>query len=384
MGTVTFDARFKLKYDTYEHWYQKNVVLLAGEFAVVEIPASTGAVVNEPAIMLKVGDGTKAFRDLPWATALAGDVPTWAKAASKPTYNANEISGLSDYISGAIQDTDTQYKLTTMTEGNTIKIELSAKAKGGDWAVQDTISIVEDTLVEGTANGTVSFNGADVKVHGLGTAAYKAEGDFAPSAGLTALTTRVDAVEQDKADKTLVDEKIAAAVSSVYRPAGSVAFAGLPALTKANLGKMYNITDAFTTTDSFIEGAGKQYPAGTNVAVVEASAGVYKYDAQAGFVDLSGHATKEYADKAGTDAKTYADGLNTAMDTRVKEVEKDKHTHANKAVLDGITAAKISGWDGKTDDSALAGVAKSGNIKDLSQTAGDYIIFNCGTATTVI
>lgn len=34
------------------------------------------------------------------------------------------------------------------------------------------------TLVEGTANGTVKFNGTDVKVHGLGTAAYAATTAF--------------------------------------------------------------------------------------------------------------------------------------------------------------------------------------------------------------
>ncbi len=34
------------------------------------------------------------------------------------------------------------------------------------------------TLVEGTENGTVKFNGKDVKVHGLGTAAFAASTAF--------------------------------------------------------------------------------------------------------------------------------------------------------------------------------------------------------------
>lgn len=48
----------------------------------------------------------------------------------------------------------------------------------------------------------------------------------------------------------------------------------------------------FTTTDSFLEGAGAKHPAGTNVVVVK-SGEEFKYDVLAGFVDLSGYPTNE-------------------------------------------------------------------------------------------
>lgn len=49
---------------------------------------------------------------------------------------------------------------------------------------------------------------------------------------------------------------------------GSVTFANLPAtLTKSMTGYTYNVTDDFTTTADFIDGAGKTYPAGTDVTV---------------------------------------------------------------------------------------------------------------------
>lgn len=51
------------------------------------------------------------------------------------------------------------------------------------------------------------------------------------------------------------------------------------------------------------------------------------------------------ANAAESNAKTYANGLNTAMDTRVDALEADTHTHANKTVLDGVTATKVSNWD---------------------------------------
>lgn len=93
--------------------------------------------------------------------------------------------------------------------------------------------------------------------------------------------------------KTETDNKIKAAVSSVYKPSGSVAFAALPELSSTNVGNVYNITDAFTTTDNFVEGAGKKYSAGENVVIIEVSEGVYKYDVLSGMVDLTDYSTTE-------------------------------------------------------------------------------------------
>ena len=84
-----------------------------------------------------------------------------------------------------------------------------------------------------------------------------------------------------------VQSAIESAVSSTYKPAGSVAFASLPAPSKANLGKVYNVTDAFTTTASFVDGAGQTYPKGTNVVCVNTSGTTYMWDVLAGMVDLS-------------------------------------------------------------------------------------------------
>lgn len=181
MATTTFNTRISLKYDTYAQWVEKDPQLLVGEVAVVVVPAETGAVAKGPAVLFKVGDGAHKFSKLQFTAGLAADVYDWAKAASKPTYSANEIDGLSDYISGEIQDTDTQYKLEVDAD-NSRKFHLYSQAKGtSTWNLVSTITIPDETvytLAEGTANGTVKFNGEDVKVHGLGTAAYKDEGAF--------------------------------------------------------------------------------------------------------------------------------------------------------------------------------------------------------------
>lgn len=82
-------------------------------------------------------------------------------------------------------------------------------------------------------------------------------------------------------------------IGSTYKPKGSVAFANLPALSSSNEGFVYNITDSFTTTADFVEGAGKKYPAGTNVVIINTSGTTYKYDVLAGVTDLSGYVKEE-------------------------------------------------------------------------------------------
>lgn len=113
-------------------------------------------------------------------------------------------------------------------------------------------------------------------------------------------TLETKANVSDVYTQSQTDEKIAAAISSTYKPSGSVEFASLPTPSADNLGNVYNVTDAFTAGASFIASEqGQQYPADTNVAVVEVD-GNYYFDALSGFVDLTGYLTTAKA------AETYA------------------------------------------------------------------------------
>jgi hypothetical protein len=49
-----------------------------------------------------------------------------------------------------------------------------------------------------------------------------------------------------------------------------------------------------------------------------------------------------------------------------------------------ISATPVDIAIAATQVSGLAAIATSGNVNDLVQTAGDYLIFDCGTATSVI
>lgn len=114
-----------------------------------------------------------------------------------------------------------------------------------------------------------------------------------------AVPTAVSGLENDSGFQTgaQVEARVNAKLSSVYRPGGNCTFAGLPALEEENLGLVVNVTERFTTTADFVEGAGSEHPAGTNVAVVQAGE-AYKYDALAGFVDLTGYARAEQVSEA--------------------------------------------------------------------------------------
>lgn len=178
MASKTFNTRIMLKNDTYANWTTKNPVLLAGEVAICVIPAGSNQATNEPTVLMKCGDGTKKFNELGWVSGLSADVYDWAKAATKPEYSATEITGLEAYIGQKVQDSNTTYKLEADADDGH-KFYLYAKELGAEsWGSTpvSTITIPETvyTLVEGTANGTVKFNSTDVKVHGLGSAAYTA------------------------------------------------------------------------------------------------------------------------------------------------------------------------------------------------------------------
>lgn len=88
------------------------------------------------------------------------------------------------------------------------------------------------------------------------------------------------------------------ALPSAIIPKGTRTFSQLTPstdLAAGNLGFMWNISDGFTTTADFAEGAGHVIPAGVNVYVANVGTAAepsYKYDIFSGMYDLSGYAMK--------------------------------------------------------------------------------------------
>ena len=97
MAENRLETRILLRYATYNQWMASDVILQPGEAAIAAFPSSS-PIYPPSAIGVKIGDGIHYFDELPWIQGIASDVYTWAKSSTKPTYSANEIVGLSEYI----------------------------------------------------------------------------------------------------------------------------------------------------------------------------------------------------------------------------------------------------------------------------------------------
>lgn len=159
------------------------------------------------------------------------------------------------------------------------------------------------------------------------------------------IPTRTSQITNDSGFATAsgVESAIASQIGRVYRPGGSKVFEELPEANAETLGYVYNVTNAFATTADFVEGAGKDYAAGTDVGVVEVSEGEYKYNVFANFVDTS--------------VLVHKDGDKVLSDNNFSDNEKDK--------LDGITAGAT-----KVEASTTAGNIKiNGEEKTVVEIA---------------
>ena len=134
------NTRIRLKYDTFENWSKdsaKTLVLLEGELAVVSIPNGNTQEVNSvtaPQILFKVGDGVTQFQYLPWASAKAADVYTWAK---QPGLSINK-DGTGNVVSGI------EWDATANNGKGGIKFTTAAVATSeGLQGVQDRLAALE-------------------------------------------------------------------------------------------------------------------------------------------------------------------------------------------------------------------------------------------------
>lgn len=470
---ATLNTRIQLKCDTYENWQANDIVLKNGEIGFCVIPANTGAVQTEPTVMAKIGDGAKKYSELKWMSANAADVYAWAKAATKPAYQASEIEGLEEFISGEVNDTNTQYQI--VQNGN-MGFKLQKKDIGDpNFTDVNDITLVAPTLGSGSTNGTVAYNGTDVAVTGLKDAAYSTVADI-----IARVTGPAEPEEPATgADNTIAgakayaDEKVAAldftdsakehqfitavnetdGVVSVVRAQPAVAdISGLDTVLAAkqdtvvfNTAYDASSNKAATMTDvnNAVAGlSGAMHFVGTSttdpstgtVTISEAP-----YSGKSGDVVLFGQ--KEYvfdgtnwkllgdegsyavkgaitnadiaagaaidaskvtgleqaiSDIAGLKTSVGATPVAEQITTAIGNLDNTDKAAANQFVTavtqtDGVVAvqraqaavADINGLqtalDAKANDSALAAVAKSGKVDDLTQDA--VLILNCGSAT---
>lgn len=339
MAEKVIKTRILLKIDTYENWMKSSLILKKGEVAICEVPTgdTSGSSNYLPASLIKIGDGAHTFSELKWLQGVAADVPSWAKQAV-PSIPATNITGLSDYIAGEIQDTDTQY--TIIKGDNDYTYKLMSRAKGAE---NFTTEVATLTIPDKTAD----INALKALV-----------GDVAVA---TQISNAIDALK----------------LSETYEVKGAAATVKTELLGDAateynTLGKLEDaVIAAQTSADEK-----------TTMAAVEAKNYATKTEAQGYATAVVGTDTDGADKDTVKGAKKYADGLNTAMDTRVDALEAaigeggsvagaitaeiGKLDVPEVAVGTGEIIEKISETDGKIAVSKRALVA--GDIPDLAIT----------------
>lgn len=160
--------------------------------------------------------------------------------------------------------------------------EAVATQKAADAAVSATIATQKATdsgnsasaAATSATNAASSASAATSKANAASTSATAAA-ESATNADTYAKKSQSYAVggtgtregeDSDNAEYYYEQAKnISQGLAGALLPMGTVTFANLPALSDAEIGWMYNISNEFTTNSYFKEGSGKRIPAGSNV-----------------------------------------------------------------------------------------------------------------------
>ena len=164
MAENILETKILLRYGSYQQWMNSDVILYQGEAAICAFPrdrtieglSNSQPDYTPPAIGIKIGDGVHYFYELPWVQAIAADVYSWAKTSRKPTYTAQEISGLQSYVEnligggsgGDITIAPRIYQLVRGQDENSNKYYLQYKENTAesDWVIDTSVSIDLDIL----------------------------------------------------------------------------------------------------------------------------------------------------------------------------------------------------------------------------------------------
>ena len=169
---------------------------------------------------------------------------------------------------------------------------------------------------------------------------------------------RLDAVEKKAADNTqaIADEAAArkAAIEALDKADEAVEGQYVSAVSEAD--GIITVTRAALPTLSLEEGTATT-PTAASVSVVAD-------------IDVDGHKITDTRVNVATTA-----GVTAAIEA----LDADLDVTTNKHVVTGIT--QENGVLTGIDEVALSDIAFTGNVNDLKQTAGEYIVFDCGSST---
>lgn len=268
-------------------------------------------------------------------------------------------------------------KLLTLAQAESIANGVLAKVKNKGYAVAadlGALALKDEVAKTDLASALVTEIEGKANSADLGDLATKdevAESDLA-SALATKINGKADAATSisgygitDAYTKTEVDNAIAESAASVCKPGGSLTAAQIVSglLVAGNLGKVYNITEDFTTTADFVEGAGKNLPAGTNIQVIDAdttgSSPSYKFDVYAG---AYGVATQSGNGLMSATDKTKLDNADVTAYTGNGAIDVTNHVISIAAASSSAAGTMSAADKSKLDSADVTAYTGSGAI----------------------
>lgn len=194
----------------------------------------------------------------------ASESATNASASAKTATDAATSATLSETNAKKSADNASNSATSaTLSETNAKKSADSASASENSASASATSASTSES------NARVSAESASTSASNASTSETNAKksADSAVTSANNASTSANNASTSETNAKKYYEQtkSISESFAGTLRPKGTVTFANLPSVSLAETGDMYNVSDEFTTTTDFAEGAGNTIPLGSNV-----------------------------------------------------------------------------------------------------------------------
>jgi hypothetical protein len=319
-NTKLINTRIKNKVDTLSNWNSATGTLLNGEIAIVRVPTG-GTYVNpvtnksEPEIelLMKVGDGSKTFAQLPWLSAKASDVYNWAKGSTAEgvelTISTGENSTSKQSLATWIKtfyDNDAAHDATLEAHGKALKDLIGDDTTGG--SIADAIKAAIDkldhideskaanTIVKAVAQTdgkvTVTYGSiTEAELPDISASKIKVDANTTLTTKLGAMDADIEAVEAKLDGVTKVTTSISDAINAldVNEPTASGTSTSFIATAKQEDGKIVVTKKNLPTASDSVAG----------ITTLGVSGGAATHDAVFGTNGLSSKVEKNTSDIEG-------------------------------------------------------------------------------------
>ena len=407
MAEKILNTRVQLRYDTLTKWNSINPVLKKGEIAVAYLAEShttpanyTG---NQHPVLFKVGDGTTEFDKLPFASALAADVYSWAKqsendfvtnflsmkdsAGSTIQAKLDAIFATGDELSSAISSLRTELTGDNGLAGAIARIK----------AIEDDyLKAADKTTLEGKITAEENrAKGEEARLAGLIAAidyvddtelaaAVKEETDRAMLAekALDEAIKAIDFIDEDELTSALANYETVAEADKVRARVKAIEDA--PYATESHVSSAISTARSEITTEIGTAISNSATTEGGVISNVIAKADAAQEAADEAMEKAEEGVTKAEAAQLAADAAQKAiddfligENVTEAVDT-LKEIQEELKSLSEAVNLTESFAKKADKVTGATSGN-FAGLDANGNLTDSGKKAADFATAEQGT-----